>query len=188
MRTIRTKVYMFNELSEDVKKVAIKKNRDINTLDENWHDWQLEDFTAELEKVGFLDAEIFYSGFWSQGDGLSFNAKIDPLKFAETPNEKRIAKLIESGLIDNFEIQKTSFANHYSHEKTRYIECYYTDHDNINRFLGEFCTKIESLRVELCKDFYSRIYKNYEENQSDQAVIDTIIANEIEFLSTGIIF
>ena len=99
----------------------------------SWHNFILEDFQQELIKLGFDNPKIQYSGFWSQGDGLSFDADINVEKFAETVNEKRITKLIDSGYLDNFTIQKTSFANHYSHEKTRFVDYSSIEKTNIDR-------------------------------------------------------
>jgi hypothetical protein len=93
MRTIRTKVYKFDELSEQAKQVAIEENRDIN-VDWDWYEPMFEGFKEQLEEVGFYDVDIFFRGFYSQGDGASFDGKINSLKFAETENEKRVAKLI----------------------------------------------------------------------------------------------
>lgn len=54
---------------------------------------------------------------------------------------KRVAKLINNGDIDNFEIKKTSFANHYSHEKTRFVDEPYlhsNKHKNLESILEAF--------------------------------------------------
>jgi hypothetical protein len=67
----------FKELDDD-KKYSIVNS----SMGEDWHDCLLEDIKEELETLGFTDAEISYSGFWSQGDGASFTCdKIDLEKF-----------------------------------------------------------------------------------------------------------
>jgi len=185
MRTIRTKVYLFDELSKEAQETALDKMRGINTYDYNWHDFILEGFQEQLKEVGFYDAKIQFSGFWSQGDGLCFDAKIDASKFAETTNEKRVVNLIENNYISEFTIEKTSFANHYSHEKTRYTDYDATDYNNINKVLENLCDKIEEKRLELCKDFYNILEKSYCHLQSDEVVKETILANEYEFTKDG---
>lgn len=62
----------FKELDDD-KKYSIV----ISSMGEDWHDCLLEDIKEELETLGFTDAEISYSGFWSQGDGASFTADVN---------------------------------------------------------------------------------------------------------------
>ncbi len=188
MRTIRTKIYKFEELSEDAQQTAIDKMREINVNYDSWHDGILEGCKEKLDEVGFLNSEIWYTGFHSQGDGLCFDAKIDVSKFATTPNEKRVVKLIDAGLIENPSILKTSFANHYSHENTRFVDYDTTDKKNIDEALKDICYTIELNRIALCKDFYNTLYKDYEYLQSDEVVKETILANEYEFTKDGNIF
>jgi len=185
MRTIRTKIYSFNELNKEAQAVAIDKMREINTEHDDWYKYIFEGFKEILTEAGFLDANIQFSGFWSQGDGLCFDAKIDASKFATTINEKRVCNLINEGLIDELTIEKTSFANHYVHEKTRFVDYSICNGDNCNKILETLCEKIENKRLKLCKEFYSTLEKDYYLLQSDEEVKETILANEYEFLSNG---
>ena len=187
MRTIRTKVFTFNELNENAIEVAVKQFSEINT-NWNWHENTLSEFVAELNEKGFEDAEIFFSGFYSQGDGLCFDAKVNISHFAETVNEKRIVKLIEANWIENVEIEKTSNSNHYSHEKTRYITAYLNGYTNIDKVYTEFIEKIEATRLQLCKDFYKILANEYEYLCSSEAIAETIIANDYEFTIEGKLF
>lgn len=67
----------FKELDDD-KKYSIVDS----SMGDDWHDTLLEEIKEELETLGFTDAEISYTGFWSQGDGASFTCdKIDLEKF-----------------------------------------------------------------------------------------------------------
>lgn len=185
MRTIRTKIYKFEELSKEAQENAIYKMRDINTDCDDWYDCIFEGFQETLTEAGFYDATIQFSGFWSQGDGLSFDAKIDASKFSETTNEKRVVNLIDNNYISEFIIEKTSFANHYCHEKTRFVDYDATDYNNINKVLENLCEKIEAKRLELCRNFYKTLEKDYYYLQSDEAVKETILCNDYEFLKDG---
>ena len=42
---------------------------------DDWADCILEDEVDKLREMGFLDAEISWSGFWCQGDGASFTCR-----------------------------------------------------------------------------------------------------------------
>ena len=185
MRTIRTKIYKFEELSKESQANAIDKMREINTEYDDWYECIFEGFQETLTEAGFLDATIQFSGFWSQGDGLCFDAKIDASKFATTIDEKRVVNLIDNSYISEFTIEKTSYANHYSHEKTRFVDYDATDYNNINKVLENLCEKIEVKRLELCKDFYNTLQKDYYYLQSDEVVKETILCNEYEFLKDG---
>lgn len=185
MKTIRIKIYKFEELSQEAQQNAINYEREINVNYDSWHDGILEGFKESLDEIGFLNSEIFYSGFYSQGDGLSFYAKIDASKFATSTNEKRVVNLINAGLIDELTIQKTSFSNHYSHEKTRFVDYDVCNGNNCNKALETLCNKIEAKRIELCKDFYSKLEKEYYYLQSDEVVKETILSNDYDFLKDG---
>jgi hypothetical protein len=187
MRTIRTKIYKFDELSKEAQTVAIDKMRDIN-VDYEWFDADFEGFKEDLNELGFYDAEIWFSGFYSQGDGACFDAKIDASKFATTVNEKRIARLIENGYISQFEILKNSYANHYSHEKTRYVDFDSIGYKNIDETLQSLCEKIELIRLKQSKEIYRSLDKQNDYLQSDEAVKETILANDYEFTENGKIF
>lgn len=70
MPTQRTiTVYKFNELSENAKKTAIKKNRNWHVSDFYWYEHTLEEWKQLLNSIGIENAEIEFSGFGSQGDG-----------------------------------------------------------------------------------------------------------------------
>src|SRR5689334_19678539 len=122
MRTIRTKIYKFSELTEDAKKKAIENLSDINA-DYSWWDFVYEDFDQFCSLIG-IEVDLKKTNFTlscSQGDGCAFTASIDLPKLIQaiegkvwlenypkeniqfyevTPNIKRVVALIESGSID----------------------------------------------------------------------------------------
>ena len=72
MKTIKTKVYEFNELSDEAKIKAREWMRDATSNDNNFADGVIEDATTISILLGISDIKIGYSGFWSQGDGAHF--------------------------------------------------------------------------------------------------------------------
>ncbi len=80
MKTKTIDCFLFSELSSEQKAKVIEKYNDINT-DHDWSQWTIDDWKEKLERQGFLSPEIYFSGFWSQGDGASFTAEIDLEKF-----------------------------------------------------------------------------------------------------------
>ena len=63
MRTVRTKVYSFNELNENAKEVAVKNFNDIN-VDYEWSETTVNEMVTELNEQGFEDAKIYFSSFY----------------------------------------------------------------------------------------------------------------------------
>jgi hypothetical protein len=179
MRQIITNAYTFEELSENAKKKAIENNIHINTEDDFWHELLIDGFIEDLDKIGFENAKIYFSGFWSQGDGLCFDADINIYNFCETTNEKRVSNFA------NIFIEKNQYSNHYNHEKTRYTNYELTNGRNINNVIDILKNKIEALRLEKCREFYNILEKEYYFLQSDETIIETILSNEYEFNENG---
>lgn len=187
MRSIH--IYKFEELSKKAQLVAINAHSDINTEDD-WWSMIKESYCDILEEEGFLDAEIYFSGFGSQGDGACFDAEIEPMKFAETIGEKRVCKLIEKGIISNFKIRKNSFSYRYSHELTRFVERpnIGIGKSNLQNTLDNLYLKISSKREQLCYDIYRSLGDTYRYLQSDAMIAATLIENGIEFTESGNVF
>lgn len=62
----------YKDLNNKAKEKAYQKWLN-NALWDDWWDSVFEDAKEEGGKVGFCINEIFFSGFWSQGDGASWN-------------------------------------------------------------------------------------------------------------------
>jgi hypothetical protein len=71
------RTYSFEELPDESKEKALERYRDINTDYIDWHDPIIEGFEEDMKELGLKDVEVEYSGFYSQGDGASFTARVD---------------------------------------------------------------------------------------------------------------
>ena len=84
-RTITKTVYTFKEMialheQGKVSKKALERVRDWlreGQADHQWWDYHYELWNDALDQIGFTDADIRFSGFWSQDDGASFTASVD---------------------------------------------------------------------------------------------------------------
>lgn len=84
-KTITKIVYAFKELLDlnkegKVTPKAIERARSWlreAATDFDWHSCVLDFWEHSLDQIGFENAEIAFSGFWSQGDGASFTATVD---------------------------------------------------------------------------------------------------------------
>ena len=195
MKTKEIKIYEFKELDKKTKEKALENLRDIN-VNHDWDEYTLQEFCDELSDIGFENADIKYSGFWSQGDGLCFDADINLSKILEhlkysKRDIARAVKLEENDYL-NFQIVKTSNANMYSHENTRYVDN--RGYGDLSKSIGIYKSDIlidkiekdiEEFRHELCKKFYKLLDEEYDERTSDEQIIETIDANEYMFNSSG---
>lgn len=90
-RQITKTVFTFKELLEYEKNTdratkkswsrAVEKARQWlqeGATDHEWWEYCYEKWQDALDQIGFTDAKISFSGFWSQGDGASFSSGINP--------------------------------------------------------------------------------------------------------------
>lgn len=199
MRIMETKVYTFDELSESAKKKAIDKLRDINTNYE-WYSGIIEDITVILKILGFSEVDISFSGFWSQGDGASFtgkyrfNAEWEKALNEYAPNDEKwkefgialecASKYLQERGEGSIEAEISRSSHHYYHENTVSFNVYSSED-----MYASIPDDEEDSFKDTCKNIMRHIYKILEEEyvylSSDEVVIETIKANEYEFMEDG---
>ena len=191
--TKKTKVYPFAELTDDAKQTALEQLADINVDHEWWYDFEDKKEVAKL--MGIDIDNIYFSGFSSQGDGACFegnyaynkNSVKLVMDYAPLDTElHRIVKALQA-------VQKTAFygitasvnqSGHYSHKYCTDISVDMPESIGQEKF-----TEIEDTVVELLRDYMDWIYKQlqteYEYLTSEEAIIETIEANDYEFTADG---
>jgi hypothetical protein len=166
MKTKTMEIFSFNELDETARQNAIESLWDIN-VDHEWYDCLIDEFETQLIQAGFSNIEIEFSGFWSQGNGLSFTGHFSN----ESIHDKSVI-YYESikeflGYVKHkhcyFDIKRLS--SRYSHENTVSTGNEYLD-IRVRRIMQEFYQSLES---------------QYDYLTKDDRVIESIIANEYEF-------
>lgn len=195
MRTATIQVYNFSELSETAKEKAI------SNYIENLYDWwdSIYDYwNDKLTEIGFNNVKIYFSGFYSQGNGAMFTYKhIDEKLYNEyiestelTPLRKKWAK----GIIESI-YAKGEQRGHYYHEKScnHLVElettfdwyAYLNLSDWVNDLNVGFQEYLTDLYEELCSDIYKDLKEEYEYLTSEEGVRENSEANEYEFHSDG---
>ena len=191
--TKRTDVYTFDELSESAKETAMQWYRE-GAFDYEW--WDFEDATQIGKIIGIDIDKIFFSGFSSQGDGACFEGSY-AYKVGSVKNLKEYAptdKTLHQIAIDLSKAQRKYFyglnanikqSGHYYHEMCTEIRVYddyesWTDVDTENSI-------IEPLR-DFMRWIYKQLESEYDYLNSDEAVKESIEANEYEFDEDGNIY
>lgn len=167
--TTETTVYEFDELSEDAKQHAIEQwieNDDMPFLYEYMME-ELERLFAKY-KITSDNAAIRYSLSYSQGDGASFTGDIE---WRGTWS----ARVVTNG-----------YGNYYSHYNTVNIDTdevrsIKTDKPAPQATIDKLAGIIQDIGIELEKSGYAYI----DDCHSDEAVADTLRANEYEFTAEG---
>jgi hypothetical protein len=157
MRTLEITAYTFDELSETAKEVALYNNRDINT---NYDWWQYVYYDAENFGIKILSFDVYYKK-------IDIRLTLDPL----------------------------DVANNILNECGPTSDLYYHAEDHITGYNKLVVTgsdtdeKLEELSSEF--KFYIRKYyidilaREFEYLESDEAVIESLMANMFEFTEDG---
>ena len=181
MRTIRTKVYQFDELSEQAKQVAIENYRN---EDHDFAEWAIDNCSLlepphkELENLfgKEYDFPLIKNNRKVYFD-TDRNRHIDISNAMEIQNEKQF--LLWLGL-NNRLIDKIEF-------------CIYEDGIEFNNISHLDYTEKEIVKIieavdkfkDHCEDILKRIEAGIDYRYTDEAIIEDILANEYEFLSNG---
>jgi len=196
--TIVRNIYKFEELSETSKEKALQDWEIFLSEGDNWHEYEIEYWVEKLQEIGFLNAEIQFSGFWSQGDGASFTADVDldtiiNSLLCSDYNRSYLAlcTMQDKGIID-IDIDVTRHSHHYSHEKTCGINIDWNCRDKPIEFenwlagvIEDLEKDIESLRYDLCRKIYKSLKSEYNYQVSEESYKETCDANDYEFYSDG---
>lgn len=202
MRTVETKVFTFDELSNDAKEKARAWYRE-GAFDYEWWDEVYDDAVtiAKLMGIEIEDAPrgrtgpaIFFSGFSSQGDGACFEGEYAYAKGSAAKVREHAPKDTELHRIarELADIQRrhlyglsasVKHRGHYYHEHCTEIDVFnrdgcVTDSDTA-----------DAIR-ECLRDFMRWIYRQLEREYEfssirDEQVDESIRANEYEFEEDG---
>ena len=198
MRAIETKVYTFDELSDEAKERAIESNRQVNVEYWEWYESVFDIFKEKYSDL-FEITNIYFSGFWSQGDGAMFEyGGITEKLIDEFISQLELSPLRKKIVKDIFYFKGSGKQHgHYYHEKCcwhivniesnyGYREGYYP---NIDEYMYElqvdFDVYVRERYIELAQKLYSMLESEYEWHTSDEAVSEWLINNECEFSENG---
>lgn len=197
MRVEKRNVYTFEELSEETKDIIIENWRNSENdyfIGPEYDDYYFDD----LSEHGFIledFTQFRYSVNNCQGDGVSFLCMSfkEDLLFKQFLNENkkytRILKIIKKHCDYDFSINIKN--HHYVHEKTVEFEFYcsslnLTFIDNeIDNFCIDFNEFVENIRIDLCLKYEKMLYNEIDYINSSEAITETILSNNYEFLIDG---
>lgn len=211
-KVIELTVYTFDELDERIKQRVLEKYRDLN-VDDNWWDYTYEDVVRMGAVLGieigertqssthgrtWKETDIYFQCNSSQGDGASFagtyNYKPDAVTqiAIEAPEDKellRIAQELQVAQVTGVVKYGTSFSATISHEGHSFslgVVTHDVNDDGSDTYDYE---DVHAAIVEAMNDFADWIHKQLVAEQgyqmSDEAVIETIRANEWKFDEDG---
>lgn len=184
MKQHTIKTYSFSELNEEAQKKALENNRNIEVEGYDWWQFVYEDFNNKLEKMGFDDVKMYFSGFSNQGDGASFQAKVDILKWLKYNKHMTYYKAIVKD-IDNCRIEITK-SGHYEHEMTMNVDTeYYGNNKKAYDSIDTLANEILEDARDYARQLYKELENEYDHLTSDECIKEMLEANDYEFLEDG---
>ncbi|NMB83292.1 MAG: hypothetical protein GYA14_15900 [Ignavibacteria bacterium] len=208
MKTIEVKLYSFSELSEEAKERAVENLSTIN-VNYEWWDAVYEDFENLCRELR-IEVDLkktYFNGFCCQGSGSSFNASFnlrDLLKSIEAKRhlsyapkdapelclpdiDRRVLKLLYKNYIPVYcSIKDCNGGMSVSASVSIYFDKLYSS--NIDKELDKIEDYCQEIADELNNWLYRRLEQEYEYLTSEEAIIDTIEANEYYFTEDGKIY
>ena len=190
MRTVEHNLYQFDELSDSAKERAREWYR--TTFDYEWWDFVYDD-AKEIGKILGIDiSEIYFSGFWSQGDGAQFTGDYKYHKGASKEirsytNDEELHRIAD----DLQEIQRRNFysitasvshSGHYYHEYCTTINVYDSREVDVSIDTEE---SIQELMRDYMRWIYRALEREYDYLTSDENIDEMMAANEYEFDENG---
>ena len=194
------KTFSFSELPKDIQEKIIEdeKNNISESGDDFWSEPILEGFHEDMEALGLTDIEVEWSGFWSQGDGASFTARV-----YNSENKKFITEALGLKVLDevaeNLLITIRRESTRYSHHNTMIAHVEVDGDDEVEKDMGTgmiitinvegSCGPIEEATGNWARDRAKKLYDDleaaYEEQFKDEYIIDDLEANGVEFDESG---
>ena len=208
MRTQTTTIYKFDDLSDEAKQTAIDSNRSWSVQDFEWWDSSFESFAEAADLFGLdirqtrkslmggghrYDPTIFFSGFSNQGDGACFEGcyayKKGALKatkqvFPTDSELLRIVRDIQALQQRNF-YQLTATAKHRGHYNHSGCMDVTVDRADGKAVSGDDEESLKQLMRDFADWMYFGLEKEYNYLTSDEAVVESLRANEVEFTEDG---
>ncbi|PWN64120.1 hypothetical protein [Chryseobacterium viscerum] len=207
MKTINVKLYPFSELEKEVREKVLERFRYCNTH-HDWWETEYDDFVSICSLLGITTSpqEIFFSGFWSQGDGSTFASKVDIQQFTKGITQeswrkhaptlklnfppfsfgKRMLNLIESG---DIEISIWTEAPNKGYWVKYHSKNELTNHSKTYPNIEQELEKLEDWAEQSMKILNTYLYENlrnsYEYLICDKAVQETIEDNDYLFTANG---
>jgi hypothetical protein len=189
MRSITVNLYQYDELSDKAKEKARNWYRSCDNGE------FAEDVIYDAKEIsklfGLQIDKVYYSGFWSQGDGASFTGYYSYQKGALKAVKSYAGRDTElHQIVEQLqEIQRKSFYG---------VSCKIRQHGNyVHEMTMQFDIDIsrqsyddmEDELAEVLRDYarwiYKRLEAEYDYQNSDEAVEESIISVGYEFLESG---
>jgi arginyl-tRNA synthetase len=193
----------FNDLPARVRDEILDKYRDINT-GHDWWDGVYDLFKTDMEEIGIEVDRMYFSGFWSQGDGACFEGMVRDWPEFLTSLGYTCPALLDHAAAQ-FRFYVTHRGHHYHENCTHFnVDLPLPEHDEDQYFIDGYCphepgslheatwmvlingythSSLEEQFIEAFKnhmrELYNRLETEYDDLTSDETVLESLEANDL---------
>lgn len=204
MKQITVNLYGIDELTQEAQKIAFEKDRYVNVEYNDWYDDILSDFQFLAEQLGVTIpiSGIAFNGFYSQGDGSTFESNINlkqliggiatkvwqehapKLEFNFPANQcrKSVLNLLQNGIIE-YQLCTEKTRGYWMKFTSEYY--YNGSYPNIESELNKVDDWITKVMECLNRYLFETLRSQYDYLTSDEAIEEFFLANETLFTKDG---
>jgi hypothetical protein len=196
----------YKKLNSAAKQHALEKFSE--NLFDDWYEYTIEDAKEQGKEKGFEIEEIYFSGFWSQGDGASWKGSVDLLIYVEKNPElfsdgqgQIFSALLDHGAYSSVCYVKQS-DSHYSHEHTMLVDdIEFSGYDDniaegimkgaevqvLQEALGErYLLDVAQGVQEAARDYARKVYRDLEAEYEYQTSEAALLEADYDFDEDGV--
>lgn len=191
MRIASTPVYTFAELTPEAQQKAIAKEQQAQG---EFFNFDTYDIKTICETIGIQDPEFSWSGFYSQGDGLSFTgeysyvtqalAKIKAYAPQDTELHAIVAELQDTQKQHGYRLSATITRDHgcqHSHENSVTIQAFKSGEEVVSPGIEQF----EDCFKNLMRHFYKMVQSEFEYQTSEECAREYLTDSDNEYTANG---
>jgi hypothetical protein len=178
----------------------IDKYRTINVDYDDWYQPVYESFKERMEAIGIEVDRIYFSGFWSQGDGACFEGRVRDWGKYLTHLGYDDATLIDTAV--NCWHYTWKHSGHYYHSNSvsyddgvflpenPYLNWSLTEDDEFRAAVWDAAMErhdllrlTEAIQEDLkssMDDLYNELEEAYDDLTSDESVVEAMVANDVD--------
>ena len=176
MRTIETKVYLFNELDEQTKEKAIRNNYDI-AIQDDWYHFTKHDLkevgielrSFDIDRGSYAEIHIDYLFNTCEKIIKSHGENSDTYKIAERYIKEYNSIQEKIDALNDYDTDDTD-----DEYQDKLMQC----DEDLDDLDGEY-------QKEFSEEVLSMLRQEYEHMTSEEYIIDMFEANEYEFTAEG---
>jgi hypothetical protein len=194
MRTIRTKVYKFNELTVDAQQNAIEAIREMYYENNDFAHWAVDDCALfepkEKDLIELFGKDYKFPLIENTRESIYFNIDrnsfLDCAKAMQISDDTQFLKWL--GITDEFLLQKISFEIYTPQYRNADTIIEFSFDDDFDEPTKEELKTVEQAEVKFnnhIQEILKRIEADIDYRFTDEAIIEDIEANEWEFYKNG---